>query len=384
VAELNVGCNASTLILVNCQDRGTQLGRLLAIQLASYPVSAPTGGFSFTFDAKARAFLKAASSFGPSFAERPLTNGRSTLSTGFSVQHTRFDTLDGIDLGSILGSSVAVNGRLLSRSTISLQVSADVASWFASFGLTDRIDIGVTVPYKRVELVGQTKTLVPECAFADGINSPGPCVIVNFVPPLRRMATGVGDIATRMKYQWLNRDRLHAGVTLDVAFPTGREEDFLGTGKVTAKAALLVSARSDVASPHVNIGYTAGGNSLRSFQSGSIPGFTERSREIDVAAGVDVAVGPRFTMTADVLARRLLDIGRLERFTGTAVNALGAVFESQADVITGSDLDVSFVNLGFKINPVRTYLVKIDVLVPVTRNGLQGRWTPVLGFDYTF
>jgi hypothetical protein len=68
VAELNVGCNASTLILVNCQDRGTQLGRLLAIQLASYPVSAPTGGFSFTFDAKARAFLKAASSFGPSFA----------------------------------------------------------------------------------------------------------------------------------------------------------------------------------------------------------------------------------------------------------------------------------------------------------------------------
>ncbi len=391
IAMLNIGCGdgsrpADAPVTIICQDRGTQFGRLLAIQLASYPVSAPTGGFSLTFDRTARAHVRTSSSFGPSFAERPLTNGRHRLSIGFTAQHTRFDAVDGIGLDSILGQAIVIRQTAPTGSfdTVSLELSADTAVVFASYGLTDRLDIGGTVPYKRIDFQGVSRSYGSDCGSFVGVMTPGPCIIVDFNPPLRRIAKGIGDVSLRAKYQWLRRDRLHLGTTLDVSFPTGRAEDFLGTGKVVTKATMLMSAVVGKISPHVNVGYTAGGNSLRSFQSNAVPGFTERSRELNIAAGVEVAFASRLTVTGDLLGRQLLDIGRLERTNVTSINSFGVIFEAAGDVITGKNLRVSLANVGFKLNVSKTYLVKADVLIPLNYNGLHSRWTPVFGLDYTF
>lgn len=388
-AMLNIGCGerpTDAPSTINCQDRGTQFGRLLAIQLASYPVSAPTGGFSLTFDRTARAHVRTSSSFGPSFAERPLTNGRHRLSVGFTAQHTQFDAVDGIGLDEILGQALVIrqSNPTGSYDTVSLELSADTAVVFASYGITDRFDIGATVPYKRIDFKGTSRRYVVDCSSAVGIMEPGPCYILSFNPPLRRIAQGIGDVSVRAKYQFVRRDSLHLGTTLDVSFPTGSVEDFLGTGKIVTKATLLMAAVTGKLSPHVNVGYTAGGNSLRSFQSNSIPGFTERSRELNLAAGVEVALMARLTVTADLLTRQLMDIGRLERTQVTSTNQQGVVFEATGDVITGRNLRVSLANLGFKLNISRTYLVKADVLIPLNYNGLHSRWTPVFGVDYTF
>jgi hypothetical protein len=389
IAMLNIGCGSAVLPLpvVVCQDRGTQFGRLLAIELASYPVSAPTGGFSLTFDPRARAYVRGSSSFGPSFAERPLTNGRHILSVGFSSQHTSFDALDGIDLHGIVGQSEVIErpGEFPGAEVamIDLALSSETSTFFAAFGVTSRLDVGVVVPYKRIDFSGQQMHYSNDCSSTIGINFAGACTILGFTQPLHRVATGVGDVTVRAKYQWLSRDNLHLGTTLDVSFPTGAVNDFLGTGKISTKGMLLVSTTLGALSPHLNLGYTDGGNSLQSVQSSAVPGFTERSREISFVGGVEASIGTRLTVTSDVLSKRLLDIGHLQRTT--TPNTLGTeLFVTTADEIVGNNQQLTLVSVGFKLNVTRTYLLKGDVLLPVNYNGLHSRWTPVLGIDYTF
>ncbi len=67
-------------------------------QLSSFPLGSASGGFAWDVDTASATFTRASNSFGPIFAERPLTIGRRRLNVGANFQRVTFDHLEGRSL----------------------------------------------------------------------------------------------------------------------------------------------------------------------------------------------------------------------------------------------------------------------------------------------
>jgi hypothetical protein len=67
--------------------------KLAGNQLTSFPLASASGGFTWNFDTGSGAFTRTSNSFGPIFAERPLTIGRKRLNAGANYQRVTFDHL---------------------------------------------------------------------------------------------------------------------------------------------------------------------------------------------------------------------------------------------------------------------------------------------------
>ena len=69
---------------------------LMLMQLSSFPLGSPAGGFTYTFDETLGTFRRTSPSFGPVFAERAITMGRNRFNAGFSYQHTTYHSFEEI------------------------------------------------------------------------------------------------------------------------------------------------------------------------------------------------------------------------------------------------------------------------------------------------
>ena len=76
-----------------------ELQKAIVTQLATFPLGTSSGGFTYTLDPATGAIAPASRSFGPSFAERPLTIGEGKFTTGIQYQHVEFDAFEGADFG---------------------------------------------------------------------------------------------------------------------------------------------------------------------------------------------------------------------------------------------------------------------------------------------
>jgi hypothetical protein len=75
-----------------------ELHKAIVAQIATFPLGTSSGGFTYTLDPTTGAVTPASRSFGPSFAERPLTIGRGQVSTGIQYQHVVFSSFEDVDL----------------------------------------------------------------------------------------------------------------------------------------------------------------------------------------------------------------------------------------------------------------------------------------------
>ena len=152
-----------------------QVNQALLTMLSTYPLGSPSGGFTYTIDPALGTLTRSSDSFGPSFAERALTIGRGKLSLGFEHQHAVYDTLEGLNLrgGEVKfyiphadccsrGAAQAQTpdgSRLtppfegdLIEATLALKLASDTSVIFANYGISDRFDVGVAVPFVRVDV----------------------------------------------------------------------------------------------------------------------------------------------------------------------------------------------------------------------------------------
>ena len=111
--------------------------------------------------------------------------------------------------------------------------------------------------------------------------------------------------------------------------PTGDESNLLGTGGVQTRIFGIASFNRGPLSPHVNLGYTFSSD-------GSLPHATLRD-EISAAAGFDLAVNPRLTMSFDVLGRTLRDAGRMRLSEKTFEYALTGAGTGAAVVVVAAE-----------------------------------------------
>jgi len=430
------------------------LNSALVTQLSTFPLGSSSGGFTYSTDAKTGIPDRNSNNFGPAFAERALTNGKGRFSAGFNFQHVEFDRFEGQGLGGGVrfylqhndccplqaadgtprpGVAAAPSGPQdknpffegdLVRTDLTLKAKTDTVAFFANYGITSRLDLGVAVPVVSVDVNASiNSTLIRLATSANPtIHSFGGASPDQRVAHESGSSSGIGDVVVRGKYNFLAQPGGGLALGVDLRLPTGDEKELRGTGATQTKLAFYYSGDYGKFSPHVNVGYT--------FSSGSIDGsfatydlgddvpvpiagasgaydnvFRGQSPEspltaavlrvpdeINYTAGFVLAVHPKVTLNADFIARTLRDVNRFgivpQAFNYRA--ATGGPLQSQSypdalDITSRpGNLNLFLGVAGVKINVAKTLLLNANVLFPLSNDGLRPKVTGVIGLDYAF
>src|SRR5438270_4187642 len=235
--------------------------------VGNLPVSATSGGSTFRFEAGVP--VPTSGSPGAVFGERAPTLGRGRVFVGANINRLHFETLRGVNLhdiemtfthanvtgpacDSIVGQSCTPYGVPTHENDVidlrlALDIDMTVTSFFVTFGLLDRVDIGVVLPIVSTSLRGTSNAqIVPfgrttAQPFFGGTADNPQLSTSRFVDG---SATGIGDIAARVKVNVTRSERTNFAVLGDVRFPTGSADDLLGAGTIAARGLGVMSATS--------------------------------------------------------------------------------------------------------------------------------------------
>lgn len=382
----------------NAQQTLTQLNRGIASQLSTFPLGSSSAGFTFEFDPALGVFNRSTESFGPVFAERPITAGKGKFSFGVTYLRATYDRFEGQELrendiqlylthlDTNADNSVLepwFEGDII-RADLSMDLQNETTVFFANYGLGEKLDVGIAVPYQRLDLDARIHTTIER--LATGVD---PFVIHVFDDGQAGRtyreagtASGVGDIVLRAKYNAVKGSTVGLALATDLRLPTGDEEDLLGSGGTQAKLyAILSAGHSRRFAPRASVGYT--------FSSGGADFLGELPDEINYTAGFDAALHSRVSLTADFLGRTLRDAERLverERTfrNRTRLSPAVTTITRVTPVVERGNLNVFLGSAGIKINPVGRLLLVGNVLFALGDSGLQDKVTPVFGIDYSF
>lgn len=375
------------------QAEFTQFNISLASQLASVPLPSPASGFTYELDPALGVFKRSTQSFGPILGERAETIGKKKVSLGFNYQYFTFDSLEGVDLGDVPAvfthDNAAPGGRadvVATHNSIDLKVGQFIT--FLSYGLADGVDVSVAVPFVKVDLgvtslatiqrIGTASS--PATHFFRDPSAPGTFGTTKTFAS-SGSASGIGDVIGRLKGRLVKSGATGVAVGVDVRFPTGDEEDLLGSGAWGVKPFLILSVSQKVLSPHVNVGYQWNGQSVL---AGNVVTGEKKSLpdQFLYAAGVDVGVTPKITLALDLIGRRVLKSPRLQPETFHALQG-GLTFPS-ITFLQDANFNVTNAAAGLKVNAGGRLLLDVNVLFKLDDGGLRDKITPLVGFEYSF
>ena len=412
-----------------------------ATQLTLLPLANPASGFVYQYDAQTGLYSRTTQSLGPVLTERGETIGRHKFAFGGTYQRFRFQKLDGVNLHDIpavllaVPSSVPTGDKYLGAQFISTQNSIDIKmnqfTIFATFGITNRIDLSVAVPYMQVgfnvnsvatinRIVGTEPILIPNatgtptvaCCSNGGPGPYGPVFANYFDPknpansimrefannqstslgdlywnPNKNNAQGIGDVTLRGKANLFHNESVSLALVTDVRLPTGDAANFLGSGTVGVKPVAALSFREGWLTPHVNLGYQWNGSSVLGGNpylgtKNSLPGFAIFS------AGSDIPVSRYVTLSAEYLGQELVNSPRIGTQTFQSPGPLattGQVGTFQTIVPLGKEVyNQSDGAIGLKISAFDHLLVTVNAIVALNNGGLRQRVTPMAGLSYVF
>jgi hypothetical protein len=378
-------------ILQNAATSADEIAKFVGIGITTLPIGTSSAGFSYIHDRQTGELILKSESFGPSFAERPLTNGSGVWNVGVNFQHSQtdysesFGTADSVSDGIPIFDNTATfrsdsfTQFITRRAFLTSRINA--FNVLATYGITDRFDIGVAVPIISLKLTGRWDDNydISRTWNANLGNSRRDYATPKGTQIARaeesHSATGIGDVAIRLKYGFGEQRGDGAAVAGEIRLPTGDENELLGSGKASMKVMLVGSKTlASRASAFVNAGYTAGG----------------ASDEINYVGGVDVSLLARKQVTAavTVLGRSLRDGAlpvRVPTVRRTATNELGA-----QDIVVDrffwqqQTLNLTQAAAGVKVHLGGRWLLSGTVLFPLNRKGFQSSWVPVIGIDRTW
>jgi hypothetical protein len=389
------------------------LNSLIAGNVSSFPLSSTGAGVIYEastgLDPVTGLPLPATTSLGPIFGEtaRPLGAGKIALEISytyldlssfrglptnqmqFAFTHQEVTNKATGEPDSVLGLNP--NESDIITVTTDLHARASIGAVSATFGVTRDLDVGVAVPLINLTLNGTAKAVISSYSFAVlgfanhyfGGDSLHPVLSTTY--PYHRTATGIGDVALRAKYSFVRGEGLDAAALVDVRLPTGKTEDFLGTGKTTASLWGIVSKRFGDFTPHLNVGYT---RNPAEFESDLF----------QFRAGFDSRISSNLTFAFDILGR--IDVNTSEAihlFPGTTpiydrpgkfptTDSSGvAVRQVPNSNIPDSNSDNVFnASAGFRYSPAENLIVLFNVLVPLNNKGLRAAVAPTLGVSASF
>jgi hypothetical protein len=361
--------------------------------VAGIPVSATSGGSTFRFEGGAP--VRTSVSPGPVFAERAQTLGRGRVFVGANMNHLHFESLRGVNLNDIRLNFVhqnvdsdacdVIEGRdcapygipRLENDVIALRLGLDidmtVTSFFLSFGLLDRVDIGVALPIVSTSLVGSSDAQIISFAESLAAHFFGGTPRDPQLSTSRSVAgsaTGVGDIAVRVKVNVTQSERTSFALLADARFPTGSADDLLGSGYVAGRGVGILSARFGPFSPHANVGVL-----LRNADS--------LNNAVLVTVGFDHLMAPWATMAADIVSELQIGASKV-LLPGPVTYDVPFHRTVEPTNIPNRRDDVINASFGFKFLTGSGITIVANTLWPLNRGGLRPSLLWTAGLEYNF
>ena len=351
--------------------------------VSNIPISATTSGVTYRFEGGAP--VRTNVSAGPIFAERAQTLGRGRMLVGANASSIRFNSLRGVPLSSLdfnfthqdinapsPGDPTFENEIISVRTSLDVDVLATIA--FATYGLTDRIDIGVALPFVSTSIdglsVGQIVPFGGTATHYFGGTAANP--ILSAVAPVSGSASGIGDIAVRAKVNLSPSAASRTGFALlgDVRLPTGKEEDFLGAGSTSARVVGVMSSKFGDFSPHANLGF-------------AIRNGENQTNAVLATAGFDQLLVPWATFAFDLISE--WQTGG-ETLTLPEPVTLRTPFQRTIYPTNIPDRSDDLINasVGTKLSSRGGFTVILNALLPLNRGGLRTSTLWTAGVEYGF
>lgn len=332
------------------------LSRSLLAALATQPITSSSSGFTYRFNPSLGTVERAAGSFGPFFVERAATAGAGRAALAVSFQHARFRQLDGLNLRD--GALVTTSNRFVDEAqaydveTLRLEVRATTVTVTGSYGVTDRLDVGVALPVVSLHVDGwRTDTYRGEQ-----------------FQQITASASSVhfGDALARVKFNLAAGPWGGVAVGGDVRVPTGSEENLVGAGRMGQRAFVVASAGTGVVTSHFNAGVSRGGV----------------SGGVDYGAAIAASPAARLTIVGELFGHRLSDIGRLMPSLAPHPSIEGV---ETLRLVEGSKSMTTLLGaVGVKWNLSKEWLLSGNVLLPLNDAGLTARFVPSVSLEYNF
>lgn len=378
------------------QQLSPALNSLISSNVSSFPLSATAAGATFDLSSGKPVMIK--ESLGPIFAENARTLGKGKLNVGFNYAYLGLEKFRGLRTQDIrftfthldfpktdvLGDNP--NESDLVNLYLDLNVSANIFVFLSTYGVTNNLDIGIAIPYGKISLRGNTKATIESFTFARddtarhqfGSDPTRPELTTFF--GYNESATGLSDIALRLKYSFLRGAKADLAALLDVRLPTGDKAKFLGTGEANAKLTWIMSKKIGDFSPHLNLGYEHRGAERDSDEIELIAGFDQK-----LVSGLTFAAG--FLSEFDVERGQRIELGVgtkpiIQRPRGTLPPLVRQIDLSN---VPERDQDNTMsASLGFRLASSERLLLFGNILVPLNNGGLRSNVEPTLGATVSF
>lgn len=358
------------------------LGNALAASVSNTPVGSTSSGVTYQFVGGLP--VKTATSGGPIFGERAQTLGKGRFFVGANVTAMHFERLRGVRMDDILfnfthedvapldtlGNPGYENDVIGVR--VAMNVSLIVTTFVASYGLVDGVDLSVAVPIVHASVQGTSVATIMPAEFPSphrfGGSDSAP--VMTAVAGMDGSASGLGDVAARLKVNVTQSSGFGAAILLDGRFPTGDEQNLLGSGKFSGRGLAIVSAKFGSVAPHLNFGYV-------------FRGAKQETNSILATLGFDNAVASWATMAFDLLSEwqvgdsKLLIPGPVQYQQPFAHTVFPTNIPSQRD-------DFLSASVGFKFQTPRGILITTNALFPLRNAGMQPIAVWTAGLEYNF
>ena len=361
--------------------------------VANVPVGATSGGSTFSFQGGVP--TRTSTSSGPILGERAQTLGRGRVLAGLARTGVHFKTLRGVDLNhlrftfthantdfpgcdSIAGGDCSLLGvPTLENETIdlnlALNVQLNVTSFLLTYGVSDRIDVGVVLPLVSISFDGTSNAQInpfgpPPAVHFFGGTPDNP--ILTASRTVDGSSTGLGDVDGRVKVSLRRGEPLSVSVLGDVRFPTGSESNLLGSGAWAARGLAILSAHFGAFTPHANFGYLYRGGQFE-------------NDAVLATVGFDHLMAPWATLAIDVLSA--LQVGESPlQVPGPVMIEAPYHREIIPTVIPDSRDDIVVGSVGLKLTAASGLTVVANGGWSLNRGGLRPDviWTG--GLEYNF
>jgi len=297
------------------------IGDAIAGSVGNVPIATTSGGVTFRFEGGIP--VKTSLSAGPIFAERAQSLGRGRTSVGIGRSSFRFTSLRGVPMDNIslifthenvdFAGCDSINGGDCSKMGIptleneimafrlNLAIDVTVTTLYVTYGVADRLDIGVIVPLVSTRLHGTSDAQIipfgsPPAVHFFGGTPTNPVLAASRT--VNGSAFGLGDVTVRMKFGVHESQNSGLALLGEARFGTGNPDDLLGAGGFTARGLAVMSGRINAFSPHLNLGY-------RYHNSGGPRTWNDA---VLVTGGFDDLLSEHITLAADVVSE--LQVGR--------------------------------------------------------------------------
>ncbi len=365
----------------------------IAQVIGQLPLAVPVSGFVLGFDKKLGIPVEENQNLGSVITERGDTIGKNKLFVGFTFQRFTFQTIDGTKLNQLpLVFQVSGTNPQTGYSLNNLSANVNQYTGIAAFGLTDRVDVSVTLPFDRVSLSGGHSSGLINLTNAICPPSCGTSILPTSVTG---SASGVGDLLVSLKGTVLKAEKSRLALGLEARFPTGDAYNLLGSGAYGLKPFVVFSRHAGRFTPHVNLAYQWNGYSVLRINpcyfassnpcnGGSGLPTLRLPDSLNYSAGTDVGIVKKLSLVADLVGQRYFNAPRVTAAAPVATPQLNPNSNPSVGVADGS-YNLDNLGLGLKLNPFGHLILSANALIRLDTGGLRpARFVPLVGLSYRF